>query len=182
MAEPGAVLVTTRVQRQTTGLFVAEDRGAYALRGAPEPTTLFRIVRASGGRRFGARSLTPLVGREEELDFLHRRWERALRGEGQLAVVVGEPGIGKSRLVEEFRLRLSETPHTWAEFSSSQLLQNTPLHPIAEWGRQRFAADEPAARRLADLENTLRLIGLDPAEHAPFLAPLVNIPLRPSAR
>ena len=177
LAEPGAVLVTARVQRQTAGLFVAEDRGAYGLKGAPERTTLFRIVRASGARRFGARSLTPLAGRKEELDLLHRRWERALRGEGQLALVVGEPGIGKSRLVEEFRLRLGETPHTWAEFSSSQLLQNTPLHPIAEWGRQRFAADEPAARRLADLENTLRLIGLDHAEYAPLLAPLVDIPL-----
>ncbi len=51
------------------------------------------------------------------------------------------------------------------------------MHPIAEWGRQRFGADEPADRRLADLENTLRLIGLDPAEYAPLIAPLVDIPL-----
>ena len=177
LAEPGAVVVTARVQRQTAGLFVAEDRGAHALKGAPEPTALFRIVRASGARRFGARALTALVGREEELDLLRRRWERAARGEGQFVQIVGEPGIGKSRLVEEFRLKLGETPHTWAEFSSSQLLQNTPLHPVAEWGRQRFSADEPAARRLADLENTLRLIGLDASENAPLLAPLVEIPL-----
>ncbi len=74
-------------------------------------------------------------------------------------------------------MKLGETPHTFVEWSSSQLLQNTPLHPIAEWGRQRFGADAPAARRLADLENTLRLIGLDPAEYAPLLAPLVDIPL-----
>ena len=177
LAEPGAVIVTARVQRQTAGLFVAEDRGAHALKGAPEPTALFRIVRASGARRFGARALTALVGREEELDLLRRRWERAARGEGQFVQIVGEPGIGKSRLVEEFRLKLGETPHTWAEFSSSQLLQNTPLHSVAEWGRQRFSADEPAARRLADLENTLRLIGLDASENAPLLAPLVEIPL-----
>jgi predicted ATPase len=92
--------------------------------------------------------------------------------------IVGEPGIGKSRLVEEVHARLGETPHTWAEFSSSQLLQNTPLHPIAEWGRQRFGdADTSAGQRLADLENTLKLIGLDPAEYAPLLAPLVDIPL-----
>jgi class 3 adenylate cyclase/predicted ATPase len=178
LAEPGTVLITARVQRQTAGLFVAEDRGAHALKGAPEPTALFRIVRASGGRRFGARALTPLVGREEELDLLRRRWERAARGEGQLTLIVGEPGIGKSRLVEEFRAKLGETPHTWAEFSSSQLLQNTPLHPVAEWGRQRFGgAETPASQRLADLENTLRLIGLDPADHAPLIAPLVDIPL-----
>jgi class 3 adenylate cyclase len=178
LAEPGTVLITGRVHRLVAGLFVAEDRGPHALKGAPEPTTLFRIVRASGARRFGARVLTPLVGREEELDLLRRRWERAATGVGQLALVVGDSGIGKSRLVEEFRLGLGGTPHTFVEWSSSQLLQNTPLHPIAEWGRQRFgSAETPARERLADLENTLRLIGLDAAEHAPLLAPLVDIPL-----
>ena len=61
--------------------------------------------------------------------------------------------------------------------SSSQLLQNTPLHPVAEWGRLRFGEDLPAEQRLADLENTLRLVGLDVGEYAPLLAPLVDIPL-----
>ena len=110
---------------------------------------------------------------------LARRWDRARAGEGQLALVIGEPGIGKSRLIEEFHAWLAETPHTWVEWGASQLLQNTPLHPIAEWGRQRFRADAPAEERLADLEGTLRLIGLDPAEYAPLLAPLVDIPLPP---
>ncbi len=104
-AEPGSVLVTGNVQRQIAGLFVAEDRGAHTLKGVPEPVGLYRIARASGGRRSGVRTLTPLIGREKELDFLARRWECALNGEGQLALVVGEPGIGKSRLVEEFRAR-----------------------------------------------------------------------------
>jgi class 3 adenylate cyclase/predicted ATPase len=177
LAEPGSVLATANVQRQTAGLFVAEDKGAHALKGLPAPITLYRIVRASGGRRAGARSLTSLVGRGEELELLRRRWERTRNGAGQLALIVGEPGIGKSRLVEEFRETLRETPHTYVEWSSSQLLQNTPLHPIADWGRQRFGADEPADRRLGDLENTLRLVGLDASEYAPLLAPLVDIPL-----
>ena len=147
-----------------------------------KPIQLLRVVRASGGgRRGGARAPTPLVGREEELDLLQRRWERARSGEGQLALIVGEPGIGKSRLIEEFRARLGETPHTWVEWSSSQLLQNTPLHPFAEWGRQRFGAELPAEQRLADLEGTLKLVGLDPAEYAPLLAPIVDIPL-PASR
>ena len=140
-AEPGSIYITMTVQRQTAGLFVAEDRGAHELKGVSEPVTLYRIVRASGaGRRGGARALTPLVGREEELDLLGRRWERARKGEGQLALIVGEPGLSKSRLIGEFRVRLGETPHTWVEWSSSQLLQNTPLHPIAQWGRLRFGA------------------------------------------
>ena len=58
-----------------------------------------------------------------------------------------------------------------------QLLQNTPLHPIAEWGHMQFGVEAPAEQRLADLENTLELIGLDPAEYAPLLAPIVDIPL-----
>jgi predicted ATPase/class 3 adenylate cyclase len=179
MAEPGAVLVTARVRRQVAGLFVAEERGTHALKGVPEPTALFRLVRASGGgRRSGQRYLTPLVGRDEEITMLMRRWQRARQGDGQLALIVGEPGLGKSRLIEEFHLRLKETPHTWSEWTCSQLLQNTPLHPIAEWGRQRFGgADVPAERRLADLENSLAQVKLDPAENASLLAPLLDIPL-----
>jgi len=171
--------VTARVQRQVAGLFVAEDRGSHELKGVPEPVTLFRLVRASGGgRRSGQRRLTPLIGRHEEIALLMRRWQRARQGEGQLVLIVGEPGLGKSRLIEEFHTRLRDTPHTWVEWSSSQLLQNTPLHPIAEWGRQRFGgADVPAEQRLADLENTLALVKLDPAENVPLLAPLLDIPL-----
>ena len=177
-AEPGSVLITLNVQRQVAGLFVAEELGAQEIKGVSEPVHAFRVIRASGGRRRGgARALTPFVGREEELGLLTRRWERARAGEGQFVLIVGEPGLGKSRLLEEFHTRLAETPHTWVEWSASQLLQNTPLHAIVEWGRQRFGPDAPAEQRLADLEDTLRLIGLDPAEHAPLLAPLVDIPL-----
>jgi class 3 adenylate cyclase/predicted ATPase len=179
LAEPGSVMVTARVQRQVAGLFVAEERGSHDLKGVPEPVALYRIVRASGGgRRAGQRHLTPLVGRDEEISMLMRRWERACQGDGQLVLIVGEPGLGKSRLIEEFHARLREVPHTWVEWSCSQLLQNTPLHPVTEWGRQRFGGtDVPAERRLADLENTLTLIKFDPAENVPLLAPLLDMPL-----
>ena len=181
LAEPGWVVVTARVQRQVAGLFVAEERGSHELKGAPEAVTLYRIVRASGaGRRAGQRHLTPLVGRDEEIAMMLRRWERARQGDGQLVLIVGEPGLGKSRLIEEFRLRLRDTPHTWVEWICSQLLQNTPLHPVTEWGRQRFgASDVPAEQRLADLENSLTQVKLDPAENVPLVAPLLDIPLPP---
>ena len=164
LAEPGAVLVTARVQRQVAGLFVAEERGTHALKGVPEPMALYRLIRASGGgRRSGQRQLTPLVGRDDEMAMLMRRWERAQAGDGQFVLIVGEPGLGKSRLIEEFHAGLADRPHTWVEWSCSQLLQNTPLHPIAEWGRQRFgSADVPTERRLADLDSSLQQVKLDP--------------------
>jgi class 3 adenylate cyclase len=144
LAEPGTVVITARVQRQIAGLFVAEESGIHDLKGTLEPVMLFRLVCASGGgRRAGQRHLTPLVGREEEIAMLTRRWERARQGDGQLVLIVGERGLGKSRLVEELHTRLRDTPHTWVEWSCSQILQNTPLHPIAEW----VASDSAAPRQ-----------------------------------
>ena len=175
------MLVTRNVQRQVAGLFVAEEWGAHYFNDVPEPVRLYRIVRASGvRRRTSGRAPTPFVGREEELDLLARRWERARTSKGQFVQIVGEPGIGKSRLIDEFHARLGETPHTWVEWSASQLLQNTPLHPIAEWGRLRFGgADVPAEQRLAELESTLRLVRMELREDAALLAPLLDIPLPP---
>jgi class 3 adenylate cyclase/tetratricopeptide (TPR) repeat protein len=180
-AEPGTVLVTSTVLRQVAGLFIVEDKGAHELKGALAPMNLYRILRISGGRRRrGARLLTSFVGREEDLAILARCSERAFAGAGQFVLIVGEPGIGKSRLVEEFRSQLAERPHTWIEWSSSQLLQNTPLHPVLGWGRARFGGPEVApGRRLAELESLLAAVKLDPATHAPLLAPLVDIPVPP---
>ncbi|MBV8441682.1 MAG: AAA family ATPase, partial [Hyphomicrobiales bacterium] len=98
------------------------------------------IVRASGGgRRGGARALTPFVGREEELSLLSRRWERARAGEGRLVLIVGEPGLGKSRLIGEFHARLAETPHTWtgmgrvAALTEHAAASNRGRGPAAIW-------------------------------------------------
>ena len=180
-AEPGTVLVTSTVLRQVAGLFIVEDKGAYELKGVPAPMNLYRILRISGGRRRRqAPVLTPFVAREKDLGVLARCSERALAGDGQFVLIVGEPGIGKSRLVEEFRGQLADRRHSWVEWSSSQLLQNTPLHPILGWGRVRFGGPEVAAeRRLAELESLLADVHLDAGKLAPLLAPMVGIPVLP---
>ena len=109
---------------------------------------------------------------------LARRWTSSRGGEGQFVLIVGEPELGKSRLIEQFHTTLTEAPHTWVEWSASQLLQNTPLHPVAEWGRARFGgADVAPETRLAELESSLRQAQIDADENAPLLAPLLEIPL-----
>jgi hypothetical protein len=157
-----------------------KELGVTALGHRVKLLDAIAALRADAGAKAPtlAEEPAPLIGREEEIALLMRRWERARQGDGQLALILGEPGVGKSRLIEEFHARLREVPHTWVEWNCSQLLQNTPLHPIAEWGRQRFGgSDMSAEQRLADLESTLAQIKLDPAENVPLLAPLLDIPV-----
>jgi predicted ATPase/class 3 adenylate cyclase len=136
-AEPGTVLITDAVHRLVSGLFVVENRGASALKGVERPLELYRIVQPSGvrGRLEAAaavRGLTPFVGREEELRLLQNRWARALEGEGQLVLVTGEPGIGKSRLLQRFHELIPDRPHAWIEGAAAPFFQNTPFHAIVE--------------------------------------------------
>ena len=179
-AEPNTLLITADILRPVSGLFVVNDRGAQSLKGLSEPVRLFQVVRASGaGRRRGtARQLTPLIGREEELRLIESRWARVRAGQGQLVLVVGEAGLGKSRLAEEFQNRLAEVPHTWTELACSQLLQNTPFHPLVEFLKRRLEEQEPAPEgRVAALAAWHRAVGLDPMQSVPLVAPLLELPV-----
>jgi class 3 adenylate cyclase len=118
-AAPGTVLVTEDTHRLISGLFVVEARGAPALKGIERSRQLYQVTRPSGVRgrleAAAARGLTPFVGREDELHLLINRWESTLNGEGQVALIIGEAGIGKSRLVQRFQEQISGLPHTWLE-------------------------------------------------------------------
>ena len=119
-AQPGTVVITDATHRLVSGLFVVDELGAQALKGIDRPVQLYRVIQPSGVRgrleaAAASRGLTPFVGREDELRLLMSRWERALDGEGQVALIIGEPGIGKSRLLQRFHEQIAGTPHTWIE-------------------------------------------------------------------
>ncbi len=126
-----------------------------------------------------AGGLTPFVGREDELRSLMNRWEQVLDGEGQVALIIGEAGIGKSRLVQRFHEQIAATPHTWIEAAAGAFFQNTPFYPVTEMLKQALGwrGDEPAEQQLSQLESALEMAGLKPAEAIPLLAPLLNLPL-----
>jgi class 3 adenylate cyclase len=192
-ADPDTVMITDAVHRLVSGLFVVEDRGSQPLKGIERPTQLYRVIRPSGVRgrleaaAASAHGLTPFVGREDELRSLMNRWERVLEAEGQVALIIGEAGIGKSRLVQRFHEQIKGTPHTWVEAAAAPFYQNTPFYPVAAMLRELVAwgGDEPAEEQLAQLESRLTSARLKPAEAIPLIAPLLNLPLtekyRPSS-
>jgi predicted ATPase len=180
-AEPDSVLISSNTHALISGLFVVEDRGAQALKGLAEPLRLYCIIRPSGARgRFEAaatsRGLTSFVGREDELRTLTHRWERVRDGEGQVALIIGEAGIGKSRLVHRFHETIANTPHTWIEAGAGAFFQNTPFYPVTEMLRQ-FIGETSDAAHVTQLETRLTAAGLKPAEALPLIAPLLNLPL-----
>ncbi|HLW70018.1 MAG TPA: AAA family ATPase [Candidatus Binataceae bacterium] len=180
-AEPGSVMISEATQRLVAGLFIVEDRGAHTLKGVAQPVRLYRVIRPSGARgRFEAATaaggLTSFVGREDELHSLMSRWERVLEGEGQVVTIIGEAGIGKSRLVQRFHGQIAETPHTWIDSGAGAFFQNTPFYTITEMLR-RLIGDAPD--QIAQLEGRLTAAGIKAAEAIPLIAPLLNLSLPP---
>lgn len=183
-AKPGTVAITDATHRLVAGLFVVEDCGAQNLKGIERPLKLYHVVRPSGMRgRFQAmaamRGMTPFVGREDELRSLLNRWERVCDGEGQVVTLIGEAGIGKSRLVQRFREELAATPFTWLECATAPFFQSTPFYAVADMLQQSFhwEANHTTEQRLGALEASLALAGLDPDEAVPLIAPLLELPL-----
>lgn len=181
MAAPDTVLISEATHRLVAGFFVVEDQGAHELKGVSAPLRLFRALRPTGARgrlrAIAPERLTPFIGREEERRVLAARWRLAQEGRGQVALITGEAGIGKSRLLDEFRHDLSGAPHTWIEGGGSPYEVNTPFAPLIDMLLQAFAwsPETPAAARLADLEDALAVVGLDAGEATPLIAPLLGL-------
>jgi predicted ATPase len=108
------------------------------------------------------------------------RWERTREGEGQLALLIGEPGIGKSRLVAEFRDRIREAPHIWMESAGEQLFENSPFHAFTEMLSQwlELQGATGSEEQLERVERALASAGLKVAEAAPLIADLLQLPAR----
>jgi class 3 adenylate cyclase/predicted ATPase len=180
-ASPDTVFITAATHQLVSGLFVVEDQGAALLKGIAKPVQLYRIIQPSGVRgrlaAAAARGLTPFIGREHELRLLLNCWDRARQGEGQVILVVGEPGIGKSRFLQRFREELAGTPHIWSEGAAAALHQNTPFYTVIDMLQQRFRwrGEAGADERIASLEASLGLVGASLTEAVPLIAPLVNL-------
>jgi class 3 adenylate cyclase/pimeloyl-ACP methyl ester carboxylesterase len=185
LADPSTVVVADATRRLLGGLFEAEDLGKQPVRGFAAPVQVWRVLseRQVEGRfeaqRAGA-GLTPLVGRGREIGHLLEHWELAAGGEGQVVLLAGEPGIGKSRIVEALRERLGDAPHRLLRYQCSPQHTGSALYPVI--ARLEHAAsfrrEDGVEARLAKLEDLLRReIGENGVPTlAPLFAALLEIP------
>ena len=181
LAEPGAVVIADGTRRLLGNLFELKDLGARDLKGIPGPAQAWAALRArSVGSRFDAlhtTGLTALVGREEESELLLRRWSRAKTGEGQVVLLSGEAGIGKSRLTAALLERLAAEPHTRLRYFCSPQRTDSAFHPII--GQMERAAglaydDKPQAK-LDKLDALLAQTSTSP-EDAALFAEMLSLP------
>src|SRR5215510_5764211 len=160
-AAPNSVVISPATQQLVTGLFDCHELGPQELKGVSQPLALYQIVQESAVQsRFEAavqKGLTPLVGRTEELALLQQRWQQAQQGAGQVVLLSGEPGIGKSRLVQELRDQLARQGVTRMEFRCSPYHQNSALYPIIEHLQRllQFAREDAPATKLEKLQRAL---------------------------
>jgi class 3 adenylate cyclase/tetratricopeptide (TPR) repeat protein len=181
LAEPDTVVIAAGTRRLVGDLFEYRDLGAVGLKGFAAPVPAWQVLRPSAvASRFEAlrgSMLTPLVGRDEELDLLLRRWARAKAGDGQVVLVSGEPGIGKSRLTAALAERLQAEPHLRLRYFCSPHHQDSALFPfIDQLGRAAgFGHDDPPAARLEKLEALL-VRAEPPGEDVAFLVDLMSLP------
>jgi class 3 adenylate cyclase len=189
-AKPGEVLITAATKRLVGDAFEFEDLGDAELRGKSEVVQIYRAigVRAPRGQTRGLHSVglsSRLVGRTADLEALEQAWAVARAGRGRVAVVIGEPGIGKSRLLAELRMRTAEQGAEpggarWVEGRCVSYGRSVPYHLIIDLVRSiydiPFAASESAARTMLD-ERAHALLGDEASEVVAFLAHMLLLPL-----
>jgi len=181
LAGPDATVIAATTRRLVGDLFEYRDLGAVEVKGFATPVPLWQVLRPSAvASRFEAlrgSTLTPLVGRDEEIDLLLRLWAPAKAGDGQVVLVSGEPGIGKSRIVAELAEHLQSELHFRLRYFCSPYYQDSALFPfIDQLGRAAgFASDDAAAARLEKLESLLTRAA-PPDDDVALLADLLSLP------
>ena len=181
-ANPNEVVISATTYRLVEGLFGCEDRGQPTLKGISTPLSLYRVVRENAAQsRFEAavsKGLTPLVGREEELGLLRRRWEQAKASEGQVVLLSGEPGIGKSRLVQALKEQVMAEGATRIEFRCSAYHQNSAFYPIIEHLQRllQFEREDLPQAKLTKLQQALAARRFPQTDTLPLLATLLSLP------
>ena len=183
IAHPDQLVLPEDTRKLLGSIFELESIGAHSLKGIAAPVAAYRVVgENSRESRFEERqsgALTPLVGRNPELGSLTERWAQACNGAGQIVLVSGEPGIGKSRLLKELKDHVAQTGATQIEMRCSPYHQNSMFHPIIDHLQRllEFGANDKPQEKLEKLEQMLVGYRFPDAETYAVLATLLSLPI-----
>jgi class 3 adenylate cyclase/predicted ATPase len=182
-AEPDTVVISGATYRLIQGYFDCRNVGEQTLRGVSQPVPIYQVLQESGVQSrldvASTRGLTPLIGREQEVGLLLERWEQVKVGQGQVILLSGEAGIGKSRLVQVLRAHVANEPHVRWECRSSPYYQNTALYPMTDLLQRilQWQQDDTPEERLGKLEQALSQFRRPMAETVPLFATLLSVPM-----
>jgi len=182
IAEPDTVVISTGTYRLIERWFDCRDLGLHTAKGVSTPLQVYRVLNerdAPSGLEAISPGLTALVGRDQEVGLLLDRWEQVKEGLGQVVLLSGEAGIGKSRLLRELRERVAREPHTRWECRCSPYHQESALYPVIDLFQRapEFARDEPPEDKLRKIEDSLGRYGLTDPEAVSLWAALLSVPL-----
>ena len=180
LAGPDQVVIDAVTRRQIGGLFECQDLGTFDLKGLPAAVSAWQVV--SENRTLGQfealrAGVTPLIGRDEEMELLLRRWAQAKAGSGRVVLILAEPGVGKSRLAEALAERIATEPHTRLRYFSSPHHQDSALYPvIAQMERAADFRDQDAPATKVGKLQALLAATAPPMEDMALLAELHSLP------
>jgi predicted ATPase/class 3 adenylate cyclase len=185
LAAPNTLAISGATFQLLGGFFVCQPLGTPPLKGVAQPLAVYQVLYESMARSrleaVGSTSLTPLVDREQEVGLLRERWARVKDGLGQVVLLSGEAGIGKSRLVQALQEQVATEPQAWlTPCQCSPYYQHTALYPIIDLLERvalRFEREETPEQKLHKLEGLLVQYGLSLAEAIPLFATLLSLPL-----
>ncbi len=186
VARPDALVISQTTYRLVQGYFICESLGNAVIKGVARPMEFFHVQRENEAQsRIDVAvpsGLSPLIGRDREVGLLQDRWEQAAEGMGQIVLVIGEAGLGKSRLVhvikEHVTAQSAGAERTIVEWRCTPQHQNSSLYPVVDYFERRlgFERDDSPARKLQKLDEHLQELGAAKDAVAPFLASLLSLP------
>jgi len=186
IAAPDTVVLSTATYQLTRGYFECQELGPRTLKGLPTPVSVYQALGESSAQsRFEVAvttGLTPLVGREQEVGLLLERWGQVKEGMGQVVLLSGEAGIGKSRLVQVLKEHVAGEPHARVECHCSPYYQNSALYPVIDYLQRvlGFAREDSPEEKLRKLEAGLSdrpTVRPSDRLEVPLLASLLSLPL-----